>query len=589
MNINHLKPINKLNPFTKFCCTIGNLPSSYLDSMTYYEQLLWFCNFLEKTVIPTLNGNAETVQELQNLFVELKNYVDNYFTNLDVQEEINNKLDEMMEDGSLSRLLDYLAENYYDDLQNQLNNLENNLEYQINGFANNLQLQINGLSNGSPLVASSTSQMTDTSKIYVNSTDGNWYYYNGSSWQIGGVYQSTGIAKKSISLDKFIFNRYLYDNYDLSHYRIEGYDTNTFLPIMTHAYDNIASIVMNLNDLDTFTVPFNDSISNQFFVAYTENLKATNSTPSGIISNPSPSHGYYIYNPSSNEVTFNATKLKADGYQNIAIQMLMNNYYVNTLFDGSNTLFYALNLISGFNIKNNTIGKEKLNFDIKNLYSSLNMFNNVGAIGDSYTAGAVFVNEINNYRNFPNQSYIAVMANRAGIPYSNYGKGGATTRSYITDEEGLIKVLNSDPNNFYFICLGINDANQLGINYLGNISDIKEDYNNNEDTFYGNYGKIISKVLEHSPKAKIVLIRIPLEGGTISRFSEAISNIGNKFNLPVINPYDDDFFTSDIYLDKEHGHPTCAGYVGMALAYERLFSDCVAKNHNYFFHANEIL
>ena len=108
MNINQLKPINKLNPFTKFCCTIGNLPSSYLDSMTYYEQLLWFCNFLEKTIIPTVNGNAEAVQELQNLFVELKNYVDNYFKNLDVQEEINNKLDEMVETGEFSRILNKL-------------------------------------------------------------------------------------------------------------------------------------------------------------------------------------------------------------------------------------------------------------------------------------------------------------------------------------------------------------------------------------------------------------------------------------------------------------------------------------------------
>ena len=105
MTINHLKPIYKLNPFTKFCCTIGNIPSSYLDSMTYYDQLLWFCNFLEKTVIPTLNENAETVQELQNLFVELKNFVDNYFENLDVQEEINNKLDEMAESGVLESIL----------------------------------------------------------------------------------------------------------------------------------------------------------------------------------------------------------------------------------------------------------------------------------------------------------------------------------------------------------------------------------------------------------------------------------------------------------------------------------------------------
>lgn len=52
---------------------------------------------------------------------------------------------------------------------------------------------------GSPLVASTVTQMTDTSKIYVYTgsesgyTKGNWYYYNSSSWVSGGVYNSSTI------------------------------------------------------------------------------------------------------------------------------------------------------------------------------------------------------------------------------------------------------------------------------------------------------------------------------------------------------------------------------------------------------------
>ena len=94
-----------LKPFTKFCMTIGVLPSSYLTSLTYEEQLLWFCDFLENQVIPTVNNNASAVTELQNLYIELKNYVDNYFTNLDVQNEINNKLDAMAQDGTLQEII----------------------------------------------------------------------------------------------------------------------------------------------------------------------------------------------------------------------------------------------------------------------------------------------------------------------------------------------------------------------------------------------------------------------------------------------------------------------------------------------------
>lgn len=100
-NMNNLKPIQSLRPFTRFCCTIGNLPSSYMVSLTYEEQLLWLCNYLENTVIPTINQNAEAVTELQNLYIELKNY----FNNLDVQTEINNKLDEMVTDGTLDKII----------------------------------------------------------------------------------------------------------------------------------------------------------------------------------------------------------------------------------------------------------------------------------------------------------------------------------------------------------------------------------------------------------------------------------------------------------------------------------------------------
>ena len=95
--------------FKKFCMTIGNLPSSYVESLSYYECLMWLCKYLEDTVIPAINNNAEALTELQGLYIELKSYVDNYFDNLDVQEEINNKLDDMVEAGTLQEIIaDYL-------------------------------------------------------------------------------------------------------------------------------------------------------------------------------------------------------------------------------------------------------------------------------------------------------------------------------------------------------------------------------------------------------------------------------------------------------------------------------------------------
>ena len=103
----NLKTIDTVDtsPFKKLVMTIGELPTSFVESMTYYEALAWFVNWLETIIIPTVNNNAEAVEELQGLFTTLYNYVHDYFDNLDVQQEINNKLDAMAEDGTLQEII----------------------------------------------------------------------------------------------------------------------------------------------------------------------------------------------------------------------------------------------------------------------------------------------------------------------------------------------------------------------------------------------------------------------------------------------------------------------------------------------------
>lgn len=126
-NLNELRPIQALSPFKRFCCTIGNLPSSYVESMSYMELVYWLCDYLKNTVIPAVNNNANAVLELQN-------YVDNYFENIDVQEEINNKLDEMAESGQLAEIIAQyvntqclLVFNTLDDMKNATNIINGSL------------------------------------------------------------------------------------------------------------------------------------------------------------------------------------------------------------------------------------------------------------------------------------------------------------------------------------------------------------------------------------------------------------------------------------------------------------------------------
>lgn len=86
--------IKKLPKIIRQCMTIGMIPTSYKASLTYEEQLMWFCKFLEEEVIPTVNNNSQVVEELKY-----------YIEHLDLQEEVNNKLDEMAESGELAEII----------------------------------------------------------------------------------------------------------------------------------------------------------------------------------------------------------------------------------------------------------------------------------------------------------------------------------------------------------------------------------------------------------------------------------------------------------------------------------------------------
>ena len=94
--------IDNMSPFITFCQHV--IPLSYDESLSYYETLCALRNYIGQ-MVEAVNNNADAVTELQNKFNELQNYVDNYFKNLDVQEEINNKLDEMATDGTLDEII----------------------------------------------------------------------------------------------------------------------------------------------------------------------------------------------------------------------------------------------------------------------------------------------------------------------------------------------------------------------------------------------------------------------------------------------------------------------------------------------------
>lgn len=136
-----------LQPFRFWCQKV--LPLVYDNSLSYYELLNKVVDYLNKTMedVETLN---EDVTALYNAYDQLQGYVNAYFDNLDVQEEINNKLDAMVLDGTFSRLL----KNIYGD---------------------RLGVEI----------VDSTSGMTNPTKTYILSNDPNGYlwFWNGTTFE----------------------------------------------------------------------------------------------------------------------------------------------------------------------------------------------------------------------------------------------------------------------------------------------------------------------------------------------------------------------------------------------------------------------
>ena len=109
----------KIPKFRRF--VLQNFPfiEQDFDALTDYELICKVIEYLNSVITSQNEVVAElesfeteintNFNRLEALVIELQSYVHNYFDNLDVQEEINNKLDAMVEAGTLQEIIaDYL-------------------------------------------------------------------------------------------------------------------------------------------------------------------------------------------------------------------------------------------------------------------------------------------------------------------------------------------------------------------------------------------------------------------------------------------------------------------------------------------------
>ena len=141
------------SPF-KFWCQ-KTLPLVFDDSLSYYEVLCKLVNYVNNllTDLQTATGSIGTfaqqfvvnqqflnqmaeqlgtntaqlesyindrMDDFSEAYASLQEYVNTYFANLDVQEEINTKLDEMAQDGTLDTLLQPFTEDWLENMTEEI-------------------------------------------------------------------------------------------------------------------------------------------------------------------------------------------------------------------------------------------------------------------------------------------------------------------------------------------------------------------------------------------------------------------------------------------------------------------------------------
>ena len=204
---------NDLPPFKWY--VLSNFPfiEADFDAITNYQLLCKIVEYLNM-VIASQNNVGEQVELLTNAFNNLKDYVDTYFEELDLQEEVNIKLDEMAENGTLTNLIKAYVDPIYQAYENEINETVQEQNQTIQTQSEQIDVLEGRVDEITTLPEGSTSGDAELADIRIGA-DGKTYPNAGTSvrTQIAECVQKYGINQVTGNNADFInpsYNRYDY-------------------------------------------------------------------------------------------------------------------------------------------------------------------------------------------------------------------------------------------------------------------------------------------------------------------------------------------------------------------------------------------
>ncbi|MBQ7303061.1 MAG: SGNH/GDSL hydrolase family protein [Clostridia bacterium] len=219
------------------------------------------------------------------------------------------------------------------------------------------------------------------------------------------------------------------------------------------------------------------------------------------------------------------------------------------------------------------------------------IFRTIGCIGDSLSSGeleSLSPDGQPGYHDYYEYSWGQYIARATGAKVYNFSRGGMSAMEYHTfaEENGFWG--DDCLCQCYILALGVNDRH---VGPIGTIDDIDfDDYNNNAETFAGYYGKIIQRLREKQPKARIFLMTMPRDDRLgfpefTSGHTKLLHELADRLPFTYVldlNKYAPDYdeeFRKKYYLG---GHLSPAGYLLTARMVMTLMDHIIQENMDDF-------
>lgn len=409
----------------------------------------------------------------------------------------------------------------------QHNDKLDNIESKVIPYINSeLEIKANKSEIGSPLTASSISGMTDTTKVYVNTTDGNWYSWNGTEWVIGGVYNSQGIGEGEVTPNKTNF----FEKINLFDYRtiIDGkfISSDTENESSEYYYSDFIPVEPGA----TYIIPYNVNNCGCFYNAdkeYVANIKRENVAQpysdwtifkTGLAT-------YYVKVNGFKGVYEGRTSRQPNEYMLVKGDTCPSDY----IYFNNNKPYLNEQSVNKKVIKD-IVKSEMINNSTNHLEGKV-----LACAGDSITYGANA--DLDSAGNPITYGYLT--AKRNNMTYLNYGVSGSTLTNYGPSKAFSYDRYSKMADNIDYLTIffGWNDFAYCN---LGTIDDTQN------NTFYGAWNFVLPYLIKKYPKTKIGLI-IPY--GTNAEWRNAVRLVAKKWGLPYLDLMSEG---TPLFFEKEY-------------------------------------